>query len=212
MDKVLAAVTRAGETRPRVRQIHWGGGTPTWLSVEELARLQDAIAERFDLTPDREQSIEIDPRVTTREQLAALRERGLNRVSLGVQDVDPQVQAAVHRDQPLEVTEAAIRHSRDLGITGVNVDLIYGLPFQSPEKFQKTIDAVIGLDIDRVALYNFAYFPDRLRHHKAIDPKTLPPAETRIELFRQATAQFTRPATARCSGTSWATPRGPAAT
>jgi oxygen-independent coproporphyrinogen III oxidase len=189
MDRIHQSI---GVSRPRVRQIHWGGGTPTWLSAEELGRLQDAIAERFELTLDREQSIEIDPRVTTREQLAALRQRGLNRVSLGVQDIDAQVQQAIHRIQPLDVTEAAIRHARDLGITGINVDLIYGLPHQTLEKFRRTIDSVINLDVDRIALYNFAYFPDRLRHHKAIDAATLPSPETRIELFRQATAQFTQ--------------------
>jgi oxygen-independent coproporphyrinogen-3 oxidase len=187
MDRVRAGI---GAPRPRVRQIHWGGGTPTWLSAGELAQLQDAIAERFDLTPDREQSIEIDPRVTTLDQLAALRERGLNRVSIGVQDIDPTVQEAIHRIQPIEVTARAIDSARALGIVGVNVDLIYGLPHQNPESFGRTVDAVIALGVDRIALYNFAYFPDRLTHHTAIRPETLPAPETRIELFRGAAARF----------------------
>ena len=104
-----------GVSRPKVRQIHWGGGTPTWLERRGTRRLQDAIAERFELTADREQSIEIDPRVTKYEQLVALRQRGLNRVSLGVQDVDPEVQEAVHRVQPLEVTEETVRQAPRAG-------------------------------------------------------------------------------------------------
>ena len=187
MDRVLAAI---GTPRPRVRQIHWGGGTPTWLSVEELSQLQDAIAERFELTPDREQSIEIDPRVTTLAQITALRERGLNRISIGVQDIDDTVQQAIHRIQPVEVTARAINEARSLGITGVNVDLIYGLPHQTVENFGRTVDAVIGMGVDRVALYNFAYFPDRLRHHRAITPESLPASQTRIELFRSAASRF----------------------
>ena len=187
MDRVGAAI---GAIRPKVRQIHWGGGTPTWLSAAELAQLQDAIAQRFELTPDREQSIEIDPRVTTLEQLAALRQRGLNRVSLGVQDLDPQVQEAIHRIQPLEVAASVIQEARGLGIEGVNVDLVYGLPHQKPASFARTVQTVIALGVDRVALYNFAYLPDRLAHHRAIHPDWLPSAATRVELFRTAAACF----------------------
>lgn len=187
MDRVCAAI---GTKRPRVRQIHWGGGTPTWLSAVELAQLQDAIADRFELTADREQSIEVDPRVTTLEQLAVLRQRGLNRVSIGVQDIDADVQDAVHRNQPLEVTARVINDARGLGIVGINADLIYGLPHQKPDSFARTVDAMIAMGIDRIALYNFAYFPDRMKHHAAIDPETLPSPETRIELFRVAAGHF----------------------
>jgi oxygen-independent coproporphyrinogen-3 oxidase len=188
MDRVGRMI---GAARPKVRQVHWGGGTPTWLSAGELARLQDAIAERFELTADREQSIEVDPRVTTPEQLAALRERGLNRVSMGVQDLDADVQGAIHRVQPLEVTARVIEQARALGIEGVNADLVYGLPHQTPAGFARTIDSVVSLGVDRVALYNFAYLPDRLNHHKAIRAEWLPSAATRVELFRVAAERFT---------------------
>lgn len=179
-----------GGGKPRLRQIHWGGGTPTWLTADELAMLHDGTAARFDLAADREQSVEVDPRVTSREQLEALRARGLNRVSLGVQDLDRPVQEAIHRVQPLDVTARVIDDARDLGIEGVNVDLVYGLPHQSLEGFGKTIDTVIGLGVDRVALYNFAYLPDRLKHHRAILPEWLPAAERRIDLFRLAAQRF----------------------
>lgn len=187
MDLVLEA---AGGARPRVVQMHWGGGTPTWLSAAELALLHDRIAERFDLLPGREQSVEVDPRVTSFEQLDALRDRGLNRVSMGVQDFTPEVQAAVHRVQSAEQTAALIGHARRIGIRGVNADLIYGLPHQTPVTFARTVDAVIGMGVDRVALYNFAHLPARLTHHKAILPEWLPSAAVRMELFRAALEKF----------------------
>jgi oxygen-independent coproporphyrinogen III oxidase len=184
------ALDTAGGRRPRVCQMHWGGGTPTWLSAPDLDLLCRGIAERFELLPDREQSIEVDPRVTTAEQLAVLRSAGLNRLSMGVQDFDPRVQAAIHRDQSLEETLAVIRSARALGITAINMDLVYGLPFQTVESFTETVDRVIELGADRVALYNFAYLPERLVHHKGIKAEWLPQAATRVELFRAASARF----------------------
>ena len=139
MDLALEA---AGHAALKVRQLHWGGGTPTWLDPDDLMELNRRIAQRFDLLPDREQSIEVDPRVTTREQLRVLRTAGLNRVSLGVQDIDPRVQEAIYRIQPLEQTAQTIRDARDLGIEGVNLDLIYGLPHQTLESFARTISSV----------------------------------------------------------------------
>jgi oxygen-independent coproporphyrinogen III oxidase len=191
MDLALAAMNTRGEIRPAITQMHWGGGTPTWLSAEELDELCVVVADRFNLLPDREQSVEVDPRVTSFEQLDVLRARGLNRVSMGVQDFDPDVQRAVNRIQTREQTAALIQHARSIGIEGVNVDLIYGLPHQNVESFGETVDSVLALNVDRVALYNFAWLPTSVRHHKAIDAKALPSADTRIELFRSAAARFT---------------------
>jgi oxygen-independent coproporphyrinogen-3 oxidase len=180
----------AAGTTPKVCQMHWGGGTPTWLSVRDLDTLCRGIEQRFDLLPDREQSVEVDPRVTTPAQLALLRAAGLNRLSLGVQDFDERVQAAIHRDQSLEQTLAIIETARALGINGINMDLVYGLPFQSVASFGATVDKVIELGADRVALYNFAYLPERLTHHRGIKPEWLPDAGARVELFRAASAKF----------------------
>lgn len=192
MDMALRAVHSGSPgVRPRVRQMHWGGGTPTWLSAEELTELCGVIAERFEMLPDREQSIEVDPRVTTPEQLEALRACGLNRVSMGVQDIDEHVQDAISRHQTVEQTKAVIDRARELGINGITVDIVYGLPFQTIDSFERTIRTVIGLGVDRVAVYNFAYLPDRLKHQRVIKPETLPSADTRVELFRTAADRFT---------------------
>jgi oxygen-independent coproporphyrinogen-3 oxidase len=187
MDLVLEA---AGHGTLKVRQLHWGGGTPTWLPAEDIAELSRAIAQRFDLLPDREQSVEVDPRVTSREQLEILRSAGLNRISLGVQDLDPKVQEAIFRDQTVEQTQTTIRDARELGIEGVNLDLVYGLPHQTLETVSTTIDRVVELSPDRIALYNFAYLPEQIPRHTAIKPEWLPSPETRIELFRLATRRL----------------------
>src|SRR5205807_855778 len=119
MDLALEA---AGNRQLKVVQLHWGGGTPTWLPVKDIIELNRIIAQRFELLPDREQSVEVDPRVTSREQLEVMRAAGLNRISLGVQDLDPKVQEAIYRNQTLEQTATTINDARALGIEGVNVD------------------------------------------------------------------------------------------
>lgn len=187
IDDVADAI---GDVRLRVGQMHWGGGTPTWLTSDELRALQGAVMSRFDLLPDREQSIEVDPRVTTFEQLDALRELGVNRISMGVQDTDPAVQRAIARHQSVAQTAAIVTHARELGIDGITVDIIYGLPEQTLDSFRRTIDTVIELGVDRVAVYNFAYLPERVKHQRAIDPAALPDADTRVELMCTASERF----------------------
>jgi oxygen-independent coproporphyrinogen-3 oxidase len=187
MDTVLGA---AGGVRPRTAQMHWGGGTPTWLSPDELDELCRRIEERFEMLPDREQSIEVDPRVTTQEQLSVLRAHGLNRLSMGVQDFTPEVQEAIHRVQTVEQTSSLIDQGRAMGIDGINVDLIYGLPHQEPNAFAKTIEHVIDMSVDRVALYNFAYLPERMKRQRAILPEWLPTPEVKVELLLLAMRMF----------------------
>jgi oxygen-independent coproporphyrinogen-3 oxidase len=187
MDLALAA---AGNRRLKVIQLHWGGGTPTWLPTEDLVELNRRIADRFDLLPDREQSIEVDPRVTTREQLEALRAAGLNRISLGVQDLDPKVQDAIYRNQTFEQTATTINDARRLGVEGVNIDLVYGLPYQTLDTVSGTMDRVVELSPDRIALYNFAYLPEQIPRHAAIKPEWLPSPAQRIDLFRLATQRL----------------------
>ena len=146
--------------RRRLRQLQLGGGTPTFFSTENLRRILDPILARTQHAKDEfEASIEVDPRHTTREQLEALRVLGFNRISLGVQDFDPEVQRLVNREQPHEITRAITDAARELGYGSVNYDLIYGLPRQTTESFRRTVAQTIELSPDRIALYSFALVP-----------------------------------------------------
>ncbi len=189
MDVALEA---AGHAALKVCQVHWGGGTPTWLCARATLHAAGPLHRPplRSLLPEREQSIEVDPRVTTREQLEVLRSAGLNRISLGVQDLDPKVQEAIFRDQTLEQTRKTIQDARDLGIEGVNLDLVYGLPHQTLDTVASTIERVVELSPDRIALYNFAYLPEQIPRHTAIKPEWLPTPAARIELFRLATQRL----------------------
>ena len=188
LDRTLA---KTGGVRPEVVQMHWGGGTPTWLDIADLRALFRAIDERVALLPDREQSIEVDPRVTTMAQLETLVSLGLDRLSMGVQDIDGDVQRAIGRHQSVAQIESMVLGARSLGIRSISVDLVYGLPHQSIESFQRTVQTVASLGVDRVAVYNFAYLPERVKHQRAIDPAELPSADTRVELLCLATERFT---------------------
>jgi oxygen-independent coproporphyrinogen-3 oxidase len=176
--------------RRAVWQHHWGGGTPTYLPPDEIARLYRGIAERFPSRDDAEVSIEVDPRVTTFEQLAVLRELGFNRISFGVQDFDPKVQEAVHRVQSVESTYALLEEARRLGFTSSNIDLIYGLPHQHPESFAETLDLIIDWQIDRVACYSFAFVPWLKKQQNALPAEFLPDRDTKFDLFVLALEKF----------------------
>ena len=169
-----------------VVQFHWGGGTPTYLSEEQMARLFQFQKDHFRLSPSAEVAIEVDPRVTTSGQLQALKELGFNRISLGVQDFHTPVQEAIHRIQPVDMTGQMVDQCRLLGFEGINFDLIYGLPHQTVESFGKTLDTVMMLNPDRIALYNFAYVPWMSPHQKAIPQETLPKGTTKFRIFRLA--------------------------
>ncbi|HVS04506.1 MAG TPA: oxygen-independent coproporphyrinogen III oxidase [Thermoanaerobaculia bacterium] len=179
-----------GDGRPVV-QVHWGGGTPTFLLPEDILALGQAIRRDFVLSPELELGVEIDPRRCTSEQLDALAAIGVNRLSLGVQDLDPRVQAAVNRWQPLEVTERVIAEARRRGIGSVNVDLIYGLPHQTPQSFAATVRDVLALGPDRLAVFNFAYLPQMLPHQGVIDPAHLPTPEVKLTLLEEVIAVIT---------------------
>jgi oxygen-independent coproporphyrinogen-3 oxidase len=176
--------------RRRVSQYHWGGGTPTYLSLPEIEALHAKVAQHFTIEDDAEVAIEVDPRVTTLEQLKLLRELGFNRLSMGVQDFAPDVQEAVNRIQPYEMTRKLFQAGRDLGFHSINIDLIYGLPLQTPEKFGRSIDEVLTLRPDRVAVYSYAFVPWIKANQKRILPEQLPPAEVKLELFCVARNKF----------------------
>jgi oxygen-independent coproporphyrinogen III oxidase len=173
----VAALAGAGDRQ--VVQVHWGGGTPTFLTPRQLTALDSLLRDAFDLAGDAELGVEVDPRHCSPEQLDALAAAGVKRLSLGVQDVDARVQVAVGRVQPVESVRAVIAGARARGIASVNLDLMYGLPQQTVESFANTLRAVLALGPDRLAIFGFAYLPARLRHQRALDPSTLPGPEER---------------------------------
>ncbi len=176
---------RLGERRS-VRQLHWGGGTPTYYTPDELRALQQTTLDVFELEEGAEVAIEIDPRVTTVDHLKVLSEIGFNRLSLGIQDFTPEVQVAVNRVQDYETTSDLITEARRLGFESVNVDLIYGLPKQTPETYARAIEQVLAIRPERVAVYSYAHMPWIKPHQKRIDKGDLPAPETKLDLFLTA--------------------------
>ena len=166
-----------------VVQVHWGGGTPTYLTPSQIYRLGSHIREKFRIHPDAELSVEVDPRDLTYHHLKALKDVGFNRMSMGVQDFDEKVQLAVNRNQSETVTRDAIAWGRDLGYTSLNLDLIYGLPLQSVTSFSATLDKVIEIAPERIAVYNFAHVPWMKKHQKMIHAEDLPSPETKLALL-----------------------------
>ncbi|MFQ5798440.1 MAG: oxygen-independent coproporphyrinogen III oxidase [Bacteroidota bacterium] len=175
----------------RVAQLHWGGGTPTHLHPEEIRELAEHIGRRFRFTPDAEIAVEIDPRGLTLEHMKALKDSGFNRVSMGVQDFNPRVQHAVNRIQPEEITNKAIEWCRALGFSSINIDLIYGLPLQNVESFEQTINQIIGIAPDRLAVFNYAHVPWLKPHQKLIHPEDLPSPQTRLEILKMSIEKLT---------------------
>lgn len=176
-----------------VLQVHLGGGTPNFLRPAQLGRLLDSLARHFHFSsrPDRDFSIELDPRYVEKDDIAALATIGLNRASLGVQDFDFEVQRAVNRSQSVEQTMAVIEACRDSGFRSVNVDLIYGLPMQSLSGFSRTLDTVINAKPDRLAIYGYAHLPQLFKAQRQINNEALPDAETRLSLLRIAIEKLT---------------------
>jgi oxygen-independent coproporphyrinogen-3 oxidase len=169
-----------------VSQLHLGGGSPTFLSDAELAQLMAMLRRNFQFVPGGEYSVEIDPRTVTRDRLASLADLGFNRLSFGVQDFEPAVQKAVHRLQPAEQVFDLVAASRQLGFDSVNVDLIYGLPMQTPETFERTLDQVAKLRPDRIALYAYAHLPERFKPQRRIHAQDLPPAASKLVMLSSA--------------------------
>jgi len=188
MDLVAA---RLGEGRREAVQVHWGGGTPTFLPPRDLTALMAAIRRRFPLAADCEISVEVDPREASPEHLDALAAAGVGRLSLGVQDLDARVQEAVRRVQTADQIRRVIDGARERGIHGINVDLIYGLPRQTADGFRATVREVLDLSPDRLAVFNFAYLPSRFRHQGAIDPAALPGPEEKLSLIEEAVREIT---------------------
>ncbi|MDP5141488.1 oxygen-independent coproporphyrinogen III oxidase [Rheinheimera baltica] len=165
-----------------IKQVHLGGGTPTFLTELQLTRLIVLIHKHFTLNADAELSIEIDPRSCSDDKLRFLHKLGFNRVSFGVQDLDEKVQIAINRVQDTDLIRRQMLLCREIGFASVNLDLIYGLPFQHPDSFAQTLDTIIQLNPDRISLFSYAHLPERFAAQRKIPDASLPDAETKLQL------------------------------
>jgi len=181
------------KNRP-VEQLHWGGGTPTFISHNEMTQLMRFTRQHFKLldNDEGEYSIEIDPREVQNETIALLRELGFNRMSLGVQDFDERVQKAVNRIQSEEKTLEVIQQSKQVGFKSISIDLIYGLPFQSVNSFNTTLDKVISADPDRLSIFNYAHLPEMFKPQRRINEADLPSASEKLDILQQTIDRLTQ--------------------
>jgi oxygen-independent coproporphyrinogen-3 oxidase len=187
--EVEGVTDRIGEGR-RVTQMHWGGGTPNFLTDQQTVRLFEMLSRHFTFTSDAEISIEMDPRVATATQPPLLRRLGFNRLSMGVQDFDPKVQAAIGRIQPECETVSLLEGARAAGFDSVNFDLVYGLPYQTTESFARTLNRVVELAPDRIATFSYAHLPELRKIQQAVDASAMPAPREKLGLFLDAVDTF----------------------
>jgi oxygen-independent coproporphyrinogen-3 oxidase len=192
LEKEVALVAARLPSRRTVSQLHWGGGTPTFLDERQLARCHGILARHFQFAKDAELAIEVDPAVTSRSQIETLARLGFNRISMGVQDFDPKVQQTVQRIQSEEETADLVRAARENGFHGVNLDLIYGLPYQTPETWRHTLEQILHIRPDRMAVFGFAYVPWLKPHQRLLPQDEIPKPPLRVELFLAAVEAFTK--------------------
>ena len=185
LTEILMVAAVVPGARP-MGHIHWGGGSPNSLSADQIRRLAETLHTSFAIGADTEFAVEIDPRWLDQDQIKAFAEAGVNRASVGVQDFNPQVQSAINRVQSVEMTERAVNGMREAGVKGVNIDLVYGLPHQTEESVANTIEEVIRLAPDRIALFGYAHLPSRAKHQSMIDETTLPGTMERYRQSRRA--------------------------
>lgn len=191
LEKELKLMAPLLNSEREVVQFHFGGGTPTFLLPDEIRRLGNLIQNHFRMAPEVEAGVELDPRRLTRDHLSALREIGCNRASLGVQDHNPEVQRAVHRTQPREQTERVVDWIRSEGFRSLNIDLIYGLPYQTVATFEQTLDDIIRINPDRLAVFSYAHVPWIKPSQSILETHALPSAETKFELLKLTIEKLT---------------------
>ena len=179
----IAMVAGALRTRRPVTHIHFGGGSPTILKPRDIARIAEALHTLFDIRPGAEFAVEVDPRGLTDETINALAKAGVTRASLGVQDINPRVQAAVNRIQPLDATQRAVDRLGAAGIIALNIDLMYGLPHQSIDDVQRTVEAAVAIGPQRFAVFGYAHVPEMKRHQALVDATALPDGEERVRQY-----------------------------
>lgn len=175
----------------KVAQLHWGGGTPTSLNPDEINSLISYINQSFNFRENAECGCEIDPRGLTKEHLIALKEGGFNRISMGVQDFNEKVQKYVNRIQPEEMTNQVVEWVRELGFQSINIDLMYGLPFQTTETFEETLDKILKLSPDRIAVFNYAHVPWMKKHQALIHPEDLPKPQEKLNILKLSIEKLT---------------------
>ena len=190
LEREFDFVGASGIGKRPVRQYHWGGGTPTQLDLAQIERVQRCFSKHFHFSDDAEVGIEVDPRVTTREQVRLLAQLGFNRISMGVQDFDPAVQVAIKREQSEAQTRAIVEAARERGMGSVNIDLMYGLPHQTEAGFADTVERVLRIRPERVALFHYAHVPWLKRHQDSMDMAALPSSEQKLTIFLRAIEQF----------------------
>lgn len=188
--KEIDLVARHLSHRRQVAQFHLGGGTPTYHTPAELRQLHQTVIDRFEIAPGAEVAIEVDPRVTTHEHVDALRDMGFNRLSMGVQDFTPEVQAIINRYQGEEQTRDLFDYCRRQGFDSINVDLIYGLPLQTPATWGANLDAIIDMRPDRVAMYSFAFVPWKQGNQRLMTEEMMLPPEQKVELYLLGLEKF----------------------
>ena len=197
LDNLYAEIKMQGELFDRSRvvdQLHWGGGTPTFINHDQMRELMDVTRQHFTLKDDDsgEYSIELDPREVHEGTIDLLREIGFNRISMGVQDFDPKVQVAVNRIQSEEKTLAVLEEAKGKGFKSVNIDLIYGLPFQSEESFAKTLEKVIAVNPDRLSVFNYAHMPELFKVQRQINEADLPSAPEKLNILQMTIERLTK--------------------
>ncbi len=196
LDSLVSEIAMQGDLFDKnrlVNQLHWGGGTPTFLNFEQMKRLMDATRQHFSLRDDDqgEYSIEVDPRETNDQTIAQLRQLGFNRISLGLQDFDPAVQKAVNRLQSKEQTFAVLEAARKEGFRSTNVDLIYGLPLQTEQTFASTLDQVLEYSPDRFSIFNYAHMPSKFKTQRQINEADMPTPALRLEILQMVGKKLT---------------------
>ncbi|TMP81132.1 oxygen-independent coproporphyrinogen III oxidase [Pseudoalteromonas phenolica] len=175
----------------RVEQLHLGGGTPTFLTAEQMTRLINIVEAHFNFTKNAQRGIEIDPRSIADDMLITLKNLGFNRVSFGIQDFNDEVQAAVNRPQCVEEVLALVKQARELGLKSINTDMIYGLPHQTPDSFKESIEQLIALSPDRVSVFNYAHLPDRFAAQRKLKEADMPSPQQKLEIFKNTLHQMT---------------------
>lgn len=190
LQQELALLAPAFDTDRIVRQVHLGGGTPTFLSAAQIGHLMKQLGDHFPLSRDGEFGLEVDPRTVDPAAIRELKQVGFNRISIGVQDLDPAVQAAVNRVHDEATVAALIGAARGAGFDSVSMDLIYGLPLQTPESFARTVEAVVRMRPDRISLFNYAHMPHLFKAQRRIDPDDLPSAVDRLDIFHDTLTRF----------------------
>ncbi|MGO8765444.1 MAG: oxygen-independent coproporphyrinogen III oxidase [Limisphaerales bacterium] len=191
LEREVAQMAAKLDPKRQVVQLHWGGGSPTFLHPDEIRRLGQIIRKHFQFSDDIEAGVEIDPRRLSREHIEALRDIGFNRASLGVQDFDPKVQESIHRIQPRDMTQRVLDWARELGFASVNFDLIYGLPHQTADSFNRTLEAVLEMQPDRLAVFSYAHVPWVKPAQKILEQKILPAAEVKLQLLKNVIERLT---------------------